>query len=63
VEKPFTLAVADAQAAINAAETAGIVLAVGFNRPSRPSMTMLRQAVRSSRTPGAHNPRSHPAVR
>jgi len=46
VEKPFTLSLADAQAAIDAAEKAGIVLAVGFNRRFHPSMTMLRQAVK-----------------
>ena len=49
VEKPFTLSVADAQAAIDAAETAGVVLAVGFNRRFHPSMTMLRQAVKEQR--------------
>ncbi len=46
VEKPITLSFADAQAAIVAAETAGIVLAVGFNRRFHPSMAMLRQAVK-----------------
>ena len=46
VEKPITLSLADAQAAIVAAETAGIVLAVGFNRRFHPSMAMLRQAVK-----------------
>jgi predicted dehydrogenase len=49
VEKPFTLSFADAQAAIDAAEKAGIVLAVGFNRRFHPSMTMLRQAVKERR--------------
>lgn len=46
VEKPITLSLADAQAAIVAAETAGIVLAVGFNRRFHPSMAMLRRAVK-----------------
>lgn len=46
VEKPFTLSVADAAAAIEAAEHAGIVLAVGFNRRFHPSMGQLRHAVR-----------------
>ena len=43
VEKPFALSLADAQAAIDAAETAGIVLAVGFNRRFHPSMGLLRR--------------------
>jgi predicted dehydrogenase len=47
--RPFTLSVADAQAAIEAAKTAGVVLAVGFNRRFHPSMTMLRQAVKQQR--------------
>ena len=46
VEKPFTLSVADAKAALQAADEAGIVLAVGFNRRFHPSMGLLRQAVR-----------------
>ena len=49
VEKPFTLSVADAVAAIEAAERAGIVLAVGFNRRFHPSMGHLRHAVREGR--------------
>ena len=49
VEKPFTLSVADAVAAIEAAERAGIVLAVGFNRRFHPSMGHLRRAVREQR--------------
>jgi predicted dehydrogenase len=49
VEKPFTLGVADAVAAIEAAEQAGVVLAVGFNRRFHPSMALLRQAVRDGR--------------
>ncbi|MGA3401130.1 MAG: Gfo/Idh/MocA family oxidoreductase [Acetobacteraceae bacterium] len=49
VEKPFTLSVADAVAAIEAAERAGIVLAVGFNRRFHPSMGHLRRAVHEQR--------------
>ena len=49
MEKPFTLSIADAVAAIEAAEHAGIVLAVGFNRRFHPSMGHLRRAVREQR--------------
>ena len=49
VEKPFTLSVADAKSAIDAAERAGVVLAVGFNRRFHPSMGMLRRAVKEQR--------------
>jgi predicted dehydrogenase len=49
VEKPFTLNVADAVATIEAAESAGITLAVGFNRRFHPSMGHLREAVRDGR--------------
>jgi predicted dehydrogenase len=49
VEKPFTLSIADAKAAIDAAERAGVVLAVGFNRRFHPSMGMLRRAVKEQR--------------
>jgi len=45
VEKPFALSVAEAVQAIEAAERAGMVLAVGFNRRFHPSMSLLRQAV------------------
>lgn len=45
VEKPFTLTMSDAVQAIQAAEKAEIVLAVGFNRRFHPSMGLLRQAV------------------
>jgi len=47
VEKPFALSLADADRMLEAAEKAGIVLAVGFNRRFHPSMTRLRDAVRS----------------
>jgi len=46
VEKPFTLSVAEARAAIEAAEHAGVVLAVGFNRRFHPSMVRLRKTLR-----------------
>jgi predicted dehydrogenase len=48
VEKPFTLGVADARSAIEAAEHAGVVLAVGFDRRFHPSMVRLRQIVRGA---------------
>ncbi len=48
-EKPFSLSLADATRARNAADEAGIVLAVGFNRRFHPSMSLLRQAVTSGR--------------
>jgi predicted dehydrogenase len=47
VEKPFALTLADADQMLEAADRAGIVLAVGFNRRFHPSMTRLRDAVRS----------------
>ncbi len=46
VEKPFALTLAEADRMLAAADKAGIVLAVGFNRRFHPSMTRLRQAVR-----------------
>ena len=46
VEKPFALSLAEADAMLAAAEKAGIVLAVGFNRRFHPSMVRLRNAVR-----------------
>jgi len=46
VEKPFTRSVADARAAIDAAEHAGVVLAVGFYRRFHPSMVRLRKMLR-----------------
>src|SRR3954470_17688961 len=47
VEKPFAMTLRDADAMLEAADKAGIVLAVGFNRRFHPSMTRLRDAVRS----------------
>jgi predicted dehydrogenase len=49
VEKPFSLAMADAKRAMAASRAAGNVLAVGFNRRFHPSMGLLRQAMRSQR--------------
>ena len=47
VEKPFALTLADADQMLAAAEKAGVVLAVGFNRRFHPSMSHLRAAIRS----------------
>jgi predicted dehydrogenase len=47
VEKPFSLSLADAKRARAAADKAGIVLAIGFNRRFHPSMTLLRNAITS----------------
>src|SRR5215216_6551556 len=44
-EKPFTLTAIDAGNAIAAAEKAGVVLAVGFNRRFHPSMAELKRRV------------------
>jgi predicted dehydrogenase len=49
IEKPFSLSLAEATRAWEAADKAGIVLAVGFNRRFHPSMGLLREAVRSGR--------------
>jgi predicted dehydrogenase len=49
VEKPFSLSLAAAARAKQAADKAGIVLAVGFNRRFHPSMGLLRQAVTGGR--------------
>lgn len=49
VEKPFSLSVADAMRAKQAADQAGIVLAVGFNRRFHPSMAMLRDVAAKGR--------------
>jgi len=45
-EKPFTLTAVDASSAIDAAQKAGIVLAVGFNRRFHPSMLELKRRVK-----------------
>ncbi len=49
VEKPFTLTADTARAAIAAAQRAGVVLAVGFNRRFHPSMNELRSRIRDGR--------------
>ncbi len=49
IEKPFSLSLAAATRAKAAADAAGIVLAVGFNRRFHPSMCLLREAVTSGR--------------
>jgi predicted dehydrogenase len=49
VEKPFSLSMADANRASEAAQRAGIVLGIGFNRRFHPSMRLLRDAVSSGR--------------
>jgi predicted dehydrogenase len=49
MEKPFTLSLAAAIRAKQAADQAGIVLAVGFNRRFHPSMGLLRESVASGR--------------
>jgi len=46
VEKPFALDSASARAAIEAAASAGVVLAAGFNRRFHPSMRELRRRVK-----------------
>ena len=49
VEKPLTLTVASARAAIRAAERAGIVLALGYNRRFHPNMAELHQWLKDDR--------------
>ena len=49
IEKPFSLSLAAAVRARQAADKAGVVLAVGFNRRFHPSMALLREAVISGR--------------
>ena len=46
-EKPFALTQAEAQAAVDAAQQAGIVLGLGYNRRLHPEMTKLRERIRS----------------
>jgi predicted dehydrogenase len=46
-EKPFALTKADAQAAADATQAAGVTLAVGYNRRFHPEMTRLRERIRS----------------
>src|ERR1051326_5031138 len=49
VEKPFALSLADADQMLAAAERAGVVLAVGFNRRFHPSVGSLRGMVGNGR--------------
>lgn len=49
VEKPFALTMTDALRSREAADKAGVVLGVGFNRRFHPSMVLLRDAVKSGR--------------
>ena len=46
-EKPFALTGADAQAAVDACEEAGVTLAVGYNRRFHPEITKLREMINS----------------
>jgi predicted dehydrogenase len=46
-EKPFTLTGADAQTAVDAAEKAGVTVAVGYNRRFHPEMNKLREMIKS----------------
>jgi predicted dehydrogenase len=45
VEKPFALTSADAQAAIDAANSAGVTVGVGYNRRFHPEMNKLRDMI------------------
>ena len=46
-EKPFALTGADAQAAVDAVEKAGVTLGLGYNRRFHPEMNKLRDMVES----------------
>ncbi len=46
-EKPFALTKESAEQAVNAAKTAGVTLALGYNRRFHPEMTKLRNRIRS----------------
>jgi predicted dehydrogenase len=46
-EKPFALTEESAEQAVNAAEKAGVTLALGYNRRFHPEMTKLRDRIRS----------------
>ena len=46
-EKPFALTKESAQEAVNAAQRAGVTLALGYNRRFHPEMTKLRDRIRS----------------
>lgn len=47
VEKPFALTAADARAAVEAVEEAGVALGVGYNRRFHPEMSNLRKRIDS----------------
>lgn len=49
VEKPFTLTVASARAAIEAVQKAGVVLAVDYQRRFHPSVAEIRRRIRDGR--------------
>jgi predicted dehydrogenase len=46
-EKPFALTAADATAAVNACDEAGVALGVGYNRRFHPEITKLRDLINS----------------
>ncbi|HEY7693344.1 MAG TPA: Gfo/Idh/MocA family oxidoreductase [Gaiellaceae bacterium] len=46
-EKPFALTKADAETAAEAADRAGVVLGLGYNRRFHPEMTKLRERIRT----------------
>ncbi len=46
-EKPFALAKAEADAAVEAVEAAGVTLGLGYNRRFHPEMNALRERIRS----------------
>src|SRR6185436_2562550 len=46
-EKPFALTKADAEAAVNATQKAGVTLGLGYNRRFHPEMTKLRERIRT----------------
>ncbi len=46
-EKPFALTKGEAEEAVNAVETAGVALALGYNRRFHPTITDLRERIRS----------------
>jgi predicted dehydrogenase len=46
-EKPFALTKADAEAAVDAVEAAGVTLGLGYNRRFHPEMAKLRERIRT----------------
>jgi predicted dehydrogenase len=59
VEKPFTLDLAEAKAAIKACEDAGVVLAVGFNRRYYPSISALTKMIGAGRIGDVQHVEAH----